>query len=139
MCEVPRFLSSEWFDELEATGPGGGQRSGTGHGDGRGDPELVVEVTVVGTPRGAVRYQVVLDREGAYALSREEAFWPPHVELRSDYATMAGIASGGLSVLDAFSLGRVRVCSGSSAVPAHSSRLVALDLMPRALRVTTTF
>ena len=152
---MPLFLSAEWFAELhkaasaeqfgsvlpvpageapEAGPPGPPEGAGTSEASG-----LVVEIVVAGAPQGEVRYQVVVGRSGALVLSPRAAHRPARVQFNSDYATMAGIASGGLLALEALSHGRAHVSGDISALSAHSVRLAGLDLMPPALRASTTY
>jgi hypothetical protein len=124
---VARFLSQEWFDELPAVG------------DESGDPDLIVEVAVSGTPDGDVRYQVVVRGERATVVSQEAAFMPAQVRMKSDYATMAGLACGKLSALDVLSAGQARVSGDVGALSANQSGVSGLDLVPPATRATTTY
>lgn len=88
---------------------------------------------------GDVRYQVVVEGARARVLPPGAAFRPAQVELSSDYATMAGIASGQMSAIDALSLGRARVSGDTAALSGERSGLAGIDLVPPALRATTTF
>ena len=124
---MARFLSRAWFDELP------------GVGDEPGEPDLIVEVAVSGTPDGDVRYQVVVRGERAGVVSQEAAFLPAQVEMKSDYATMAGIACGKLSALDALAAGQARVSGDIGALSGNQSSLSGLDLLPSAMRAGTTF
>jgi putative sterol carrier protein len=124
---VAHFLSQEWFDELPAAG------------NERGKPDLIVEVAVSGAPQGDVRYQVVVRGEHAAVVYREEGFRPAQVEMKSDYATMAGIASGRLSPLDALSAGQARVSGDIAALSSRQSTLLGLDMVPATTRAGTTF
>lgn len=126
---MARFLSPEWFGELSGRGPDGGSSP----------PDLVVEIVVSGTPDGEVRYQVMVCSARARVLPPGTAFWPAQVELHSDYATMAGIASGRLSAQDALSAGRARVSGDTAALPAHLPGMAGLDLMAPEARASTTF
>jgi SCP-2 sterol transfer family len=124
---VARFLSQEWFDELPAAG------------DEHDAPDLIVEIAVSGAPEGDVRYQVVVRGERAGVVAHEDAFLPPHAEMKSDYSTMAGIASGQLSALDALCAGQARVSGDIGALSSKQSTLAGLDLVPPSARATTTF
>jgi putative sterol carrier protein len=124
---VARFLSQEWFDQLPAVG------------DESGEPDLIVEVAVSGTPDGDVRYQVVVRGERATVVSQEAAFVPAQVRMKSDYATMADLACGKLSALDVLSAGQARVSGDIGALSAKQSAVSALDLVPPATRAATTY
>ncbi len=124
---MARFLSEEWFDELPAA---------TYEGD---DPDLVVEVAVSGAPEGDVRYQVVVRGERAGVVRQECEFRPAQVEMRSDYATMAGLASGQLSPLDALSAGQARISGDVGALSSRQSTFLGLDMVPATTRANTTF
>jgi hypothetical protein len=130
---VARFLSQEWFDELPALGNEPGR---PGQPD---QPDVVVEVAVTGAPEGDVRYQVVVRGQRTGVVSREAEFLPAQVEMKSDYATMAGIASGQLSALDALSAGQARVSGDIGVLSSTPSSLSSLDLVPAATRASTTF
>lgn len=149
---MARFLSDAWFDELSvgAEGapapPGPAGRSGTsdhattaGQMAESGPPELVVEVIASGAPEGEVRYQLVMELNGPKLVSRREDFRQPHVELRAGYTTLAGIASGELSAIDALSAGLARVSGDIAALSVNQSGIGGWDLLPAAVRATTTF
>ena len=176
---MARFLSREWFDELDrASGEaeelrssladrarpdvaveqqpgleaslgveplcvGEGQDVGEAQDVGEtlhvGEPDLVVDVVVSGTPEGEVRYQLVVDGDRARILSHEPGFWPAQVELASDYATMAGLASGRISALEALSRGQARLSGDMAALSSKQSTVGGLDLLPPPVRATTTF
>src|SRR5580658_3726905 len=111
---MARFLSEAWFDELlvgtevlvQSHGPAGG---------------LVVEVIASGAPEGEVRYQLVMELDGPRLVSRREDFQRAEVELRAGYATLAGIASGDLSAIDALSSGLARVSGNIAALSVNQS------------------
>jgi hypothetical protein len=103
------------------------------------DPQLVVDVVVSGAPEGEVRYQLVVYGKRARIVSDESGFWPAQVELSSDYATMAGLASGNLSALDALSAGRARLSGDIAALSMRQPVLGGLDLLPPPVRAGTTF
>ena len=126
---MARFLSDAWFDELSGEQvPAGSQAS-----------DLVVEVIASGAPEGEVRYQLVMELDGPRLVSRREDFRRAHVELRAGYATLAGIASGELSAIDALSGGLARVSGNIAALSVNQSGIGGLDLLPPAVRATTTF
>ena len=101
--------------------------------------DLVVEVIASGAPEGEVRYQLVMELDGPRLVSRREDFRRAHVELRAGYATLAGIASGELSAIDALSGGLARVSGNIAALSVNQSGIGGLDLLPPAVRATTTF
>jgi hypothetical protein len=154
---MARFLTPEWFAELEAAyaaeqGPSGLAGPGRGQGPGPGstgrtatptieDPgsPLVVEISVAGVPQGEVRYQVVVEGERARVVPPGGRFRQARAQLSSDYATMAGIASGELSATEALSLGRARISGDTGALSSGRSPLAGLDLLPAAVRARTTF
>jgi hypothetical protein len=137
---VACFLSPEWFGELRAGELQSGAAAGSpveGH-----QLDLVVGIAVPGAPDvlgGEVRYQVVVNGPGAAVLTGPDAGRTAHVLLNADYATVAGIASGRISVLDAISSGRARITGNTAALPAHQSALEALDLVPPLVRASTSF
>lgn len=134
---MARFLSREWFDELPAPPAVGAGRAASGPP--HDVPDLVVEISVSGAPDGDVRYQVVVRGDQAGVVAEEDAFLPAQVEMKSDYPTMAGIASGRVSARDALSAGQARVSGDIGALSSRQSTLVGLDLVPPRARATTTF
>jgi SCP-2 sterol transfer family len=128
---MARFLSPEWFGELGADADGAI--------DNAAGPALVVQISVTGAPEGEVRYQVVVEGTRPRVLPPGAVFRPAQVELSSDYATMAGIAEGNLSAIDALSLGRARVSGDTAALSTDGPALAGLDLVPPAVRARTTF
>ena len=149
---MARFLSDAWFDELSVgaarpagqdddAGQAGTEPATTAERVAGAVPahELVVEVIASGAPEGEVRYQIVMELDGPRLVSRREDFRPTHVELRAGYATLAGIASGELSAIDALSAGLARVSGNIAALSADEPGIGGLDLLPPAVRATTTF
>jgi putative sterol carrier protein len=90
-------------------------------------------------PDGEVRYQVAVKGPQAVVLSRRDAWRTAQVVLKADYATMAGIASGRLSALDAMASGQARITGNTAALSAHQAVLEALDLVPPSIRASTSF
>jgi hypothetical protein len=146
---MARFLSDAWFDELSVGAERlAGQHDNAGHEpSGTAEqvaadsaaPELVVEVIASGAPEGEVRYQIVMELDGPRLVSHRKDFRPANVELRASYATLAGIASGEVSAIDALSAGLARVSGNIAALSANQSGIGGLDLLPSAVRATTTF
>ena len=133
-------MSPEWFDELR----GGELRAGVGARSQApsSSPDLVVGVAVTSVPQvpeGEVRYQVAVRGPEAVVLTGPAARRAAQVVLSADYATMAGIASGRMSALDAMSSGRARITGNTAALSAHQSVLEALDLVPALVRASTSF
>jgi putative sterol carrier protein len=124
---VARFLSPEWFSALAQLG----------EPDDGGQPDLVVEVAVSGAPEGEVRYELVLEGDRARAVAGTA--WPSQARISSDYATFSGIASGRLSAFDALSSGRAKISGETSAISALAQALAGVDLVPAALRASTTY
>ena len=134
------FLSPEWFDELGASELQG--RPVVAAAAPTGAADLVVGVAVASAPwapDGEVRYQVAVKGTQAVVLCRPDVWRSAQVVLNADYATMAGIASGRLSALDAMSSGQARITGNTAALSAHQAVLEALDLVPPSVRATTSF
>ncbi|HTV11912.1 MAG TPA: SCP2 sterol-binding domain-containing protein [Acidimicrobiales bacterium] len=151
---MARFLTSEWFEELEAAyqaeaeGAAAAKVARAGAyrpGNAPGAPgqaataALVVEIFVAGAPQGEVRYQVVVEGERVRVVPPGAEQRTAQVRLRSDYATLAGIASGELSAIDALSLGRARISGDTGALGSRGTQLAGLDLVPAAVRARTVF
>lgn len=137
---VARFLSPEWFAELRAGELGAGPLEGVP--DAAAAPDLVVGVAVTSVPwaaAGVVRYQVAVTGPKAVVLAGPDACRTPQVVLSADYPTMAGIASGRISALDAMSSGRARITGNTAALSSHQAVLGSLDLVPALVRASTSF
>jgi hypothetical protein len=133
---MARFLSPEWFAELEAPTLEGALGNAVTRG---AEPALLVEISVAGTPQGAVRYQVMLDRGTARVLPPGRLLAGPQVTVRADYSTWAGIASGATSALDALSQGSAKLSGDTSALFAQSPSLDGRDLVPPTARARTSY
>jgi len=136
---MARFLSDAWFDELAGAVDRPPQDDGGRATPGSPEPGLVVEIIASGAPEGEVRYQIMVDGQSPRVVSRKAEFRPAQVELRADYATLAAIASGRQSAIEALSSGLARVSGNISALSANQSRLSALELLPQVVRAGTTF
>lgn len=127
---MARFLSPEWFDALGALD---GDDAGAG-----GAPRWVIEQVVTGTPRGDVHYQVTVTETGATRI-RAGAAAAPTVTFTSAYPTAAAIARGELSTHTALLEGQVRVSGDLSAMAEALGHVVGTDLVPVAVRASTTY
>lgn len=124
---MARFLSEEWFAEVE------------GQQDGPGDVgELVVEQVVTGTPDGEVRYRVSAGPGGA-RVERVSAAGEADLTFTTDYATASAIAEGKMSAEAALVQGLVRVAGGLRDLTNHADLLRFVDLVPASVRASTTF
>ncbi len=133
-------MSPEWFAELGADELRPGPPRGPA--DAPGPPDLVVGVAVTSVPGAAtevVRYQVAVTGPKAAVLVGPDAGRTAQVVLTADYPTMAGIASGRISALDAMSSGRARITGNTAALSAHQAALGSLDLVPALVRASTSF
>jgi putative sterol carrier protein len=86
-----------------------------------------------------VRYQVAVSGPKAVVLAGPDACRTAQVVLSADYPTMAGIASGRISALDAMSSGRARITGNTAALSVHQAALGSLDLVPALVRASTSF
>jgi hypothetical protein len=124
---MARFLSPEWFAALQ-----GSDVSGTPIEGG-----WVLEQVVTAVPGGDVRYQVEV-RHGTPHI-RTGALVAPTVIFTSDYPTATAIAQGELSTQAALLDGRVRVSGNLSGLADALGHLRGVDLVPAAVRGSTTY
>jgi hypothetical protein len=130
--EVARFLSGEWFAEMDRC-----RAAATGAGPSTtGAPSLALEVVVTAAPEGEVRYQVVVEGANAGVRWRREDLVPPGVRFTADFATLSGVAQGRITAVEALARGSARV-SGDTALLARIP--VLPDFLPPALRAGTTY
>jgi hypothetical protein len=125
---MARFLSSEWFAELEGPHP---EVAAPAEGS------WVLEQVVTATPDGDVRYQLVA-AEGVLQL-RGTTLTPATVTFTSDYPTAVAIARGQLSTQAALLDGRVRVAGNLSGIADMLHQLGRIDLVPAEVRTATTY
>ena len=107
-----RYLSPEWFEQLDAESAALGDHRGGGGAD-ASRPVVVLQQVVTGTPFGDVRYRVEI-RDGQ-ALLLGPATQSLHVEgspvvtITSDWETACSVASGKVSAHRALIEGRLKV------------------------------
>ncbi|MGH9077953.1 MAG: SCP2 sterol-binding domain-containing protein [Acidimicrobiales bacterium] len=133
---MARFLSAEWFDELDRVAPAGG----TGAGPGQARP--LANQVVTATPDGEVRYQVVVSDAGVGVRRLAPGVPPPGsapLTFTSDYTTASAIARGELSAQTALLEGHLRVAGNSTGMSEDLAQLAGTDLVPAGVRATTTY
>ena len=133
---MARFLSDEWFGEVNRLAPTVPD-----------DLDVIVEQHVAGGPGGDVAYQVrvaggrlTVGRVGR--VGRVGAAGPPQdpdVVLLLDYATAAALGTGRLTAHDAFLTGRIRLRTGVSQLERAATALAALAPSLAALAGSTTY
>lgn len=127
---MARFLSPEWFAALgAATGDETAALTSS---------RWVIEQVVTGAPEGDVRYQVIVD-DGGTTRIHAGAGATPTVTFTSAYPTAAAIARGELSTHGALMDGRVRVSGDLGAMADALGHVVGTDLVPDAVRDSTTY
>ena len=129
---MARFLSTEWFDEVNRLAPP--------------VPDVLKVVTeqhVTGGPEGDAAYQVKADG-GRLTVGRSDAAdtastADADVVLVLDYATAEALARGRLTTHDAFLGGRIRLRGGISQLERAATTLAALAPFLAELARTTTY
>ena len=115
---MARFLTSEWFEELENT-----PRSNVSP-----DVQLVIQQIVPDGPDGDEVAYVVTTADGAITVRRGRAE-APDVTFTQDLATAEAIHRGELSAQTAFIEGRLRLGGDLRAVIERAGALVQLHDM----------
>jgi len=126
---MARFLSPEWFTELDAAQAAPPEPA-------KGDP-CVLEQVVTATPQGEVRYQLVVS--GGAVRFHAPSSLAATVTFTSDYPTASAIARGELSTQAALLDGRVRVSGNLSGIADALRQVSGLDLVPASVRAATTY
>jgi alkyl sulfatase BDS1-like metallo-beta-lactamase superfamily hydrolase len=125
---VARYLSPEWFDEINAVAAEevdvGGLR-------------LVVQQVVTDGPDGEVRYAVRIEGGHVRVVPGEAA--DADVTVTEDHETATAVARGELAAPAAFMTGRIRVTGETSALPAAVPVLHRLDARFAEVRARTTY
>jgi len=128
---VARYLSPEWFDDLNATA--------------RSRPEpapvdsahLSLQQVVTGGPDGDVRYWVRLD-EGKVTAGLGEAESPDAV-ISQSYDTAVGVVRGDTRVQAALMSGEIRLAGNIATLIDHQDALRGLDETFAELRARTSY
>lgn len=127
---MARFLSPEWFREIETAAPlrppAGGDR-------------LTIKQVVRGGPEGDVTYVVVVQGGQARIEEGRDAGPSPDLTITTDWDTAAAIAQGALSAERALMDGRMRFAGNLDRLAARAAGLAGLDPVPTRVRETTTY
>jgi predicted lipid carrier protein YhbT len=129
---VPRYLSAEWFDEVNQAAAGDPQLQVDTAG-----VTLTIQQVVTGSPDGDVRYAVRV-RDGVVEVSLGEDPGAD-VTMTEEWDTAVKVASGQLSPATAFMTGRIRVSGNVGALLDAQGSLRELDQVFAGLRERTTF
>lgn len=129
---MARYLSPEWFDEINATAAAGDVSDAVTEG-----LRLVVQQLVTDGPDGDVRYAVRIE-DGRVAVVPGEAP-DADVTVTEDHATATAVARGDLAAPVAFMTGRIRVTGDTRALLAAQPALHRLDAVFAEVRARTSF
>jgi len=129
---VARFLSPEWFDDVNAAAASDDVSAAVTPG-----LRLVVQQIVTDGPDGEVRYAVRIE-DGKVAVVPGDA-GDPDVTVTEDHATATSVARGDLAAPVAFMTGRIRVSGDTRALLTAQPALHRIDAMFASLRERTTY
>lgn len=129
---MPRFLSPEWLDELNAAAAHDPSVASAIAG-----ATLTLQQVVTGTPAGEIAYAVRIG-DGRVVITAGRA---EHADatITEDAETAAAISSGRLTSQTAILAGRVRVSGDLGALVEHQDLLERLDHVFADVRETTTY
>lgn len=128
---MARYLSPEWFDDLNAAAR---QRADPAAG---GPSRLSLQQVVTGSPEGDVRYWVRLD-EGRVTAGLGEAEAPDAVVSQS-YETAVGVARGDVRVQAALMSGEISLTGNIATLIDHQDALRGFDATFSELRGRTSY
>ncbi|HVF73464.1 MAG TPA: SCP2 sterol-binding domain-containing protein [Acidimicrobiales bacterium] len=129
---MARFLSREWFDDVNAAAASDDVAAAVTPG-----LRLVVQQVVTDGPEGDVRYAVRIE-DGAVAVVPGDAP-DPDVTVTEDHATATAVAQGELAAPVAFMTGRIRVSGDTRALLTAQPALHRLDAVFASVRERTTY
>lgn len=129
---MARYLSPEWFAEINATAAAGDVSDAVSEG-----LRLVIQQLVTDGPEGDVRYAVRIE-DGTVAVVPGEAP-DADVTVTEDHATATAVARGDLAAPVAFMTGRIRVTGDTRALLAAQPALHRLDAVFAEVRERTSF
>ena len=127
-----RYLSPEWFEEVNEVAPAGG-----GVGAAGADAPFCVQQIVTGGPDGDVRYWVRF--EGGAVEAGLGEIGAPDVTVRQSYDTASAVSSGQLSAHAAIVEGRIRVSGDTTLLLEHQTALQELAAALDPVRRRTTY
>lgn len=127
-----RYLSPEWFEEVNAAAAAGGVADHVGEG-----LRLVVQQVVTGGPDGDVHYAVRIE-DGAVSIVPGDAA-DADVMVTEDHDTATRVARGDLAAPVAFMTGRIRVTGDTRTLLAAQPALHRLDALFVELRARTIY
>jgi alkyl sulfatase BDS1-like metallo-beta-lactamase superfamily hydrolase len=128
---VARYLSPEWFDELNAAAR---KRS---EPPPAGSARLSLQQVVTGSPDGDVRYWVRMD-EGTVTAGIGEAESPDAV-ISQSYDTAVRVVRGDIQVQTALMSGEIRLAGNIATLVDHQESLRGLDATFSELRGRTSY
>jgi putative sterol carrier protein len=129
---VARFLSPEWFDDVNAAAANDDVSAAVTPG-----LRLVVQQIVTDGPDGEVRYAVRIE-DGKVAVVPGEA-GEPDVTVTEDHATATAVAQGELAAPVAFMTGRIRVSGDTRVLLSAQPVLHRLDAVFASVRERTSY
>ena len=121
-----RFLSAEWFAQMEAATSGGAPVG----------PAVSVHQRVTGAPEGDVEYTL---RVTGGRVTFEPGPGGADVEVVADYHTAAAISQGRLTAWQAFAAGRLRVLGSVTALVAAQDAFASLGRQTAPVSGTTDY
>lgn len=129
---MARFLSPEWFDDVNAAAANDDVSAAVTPG-----LRLVVQQIVTDGPDGEVRYAVRIE-DGKVAVVPGEA-GEPDVTVTEDHATATAVAQGELAAPVAFMTGRIRVSGDTRVLLSAQPVLHRLDAVFASVRERTSY
>lgn len=129
---MPRYLSPQWFEEVNAATRPEGQAADT-----TGAARLTLQQVVTGAPEGEVRYWVRV-RDGSVEAGLGEAA-EADATVSQSYDTAVAVVTGQLSVQAALMAGRIRLSGRISALVDQHEALEGIDAAFADVRRRTTY
>ncbi len=114
---MARFLSHEWFEEVNLAAAGARPEEGPAEA-------ITIRQVITDSPEGSLEYTVVVSASGL-ELRRGEVP-DPDVTITEDYRTAVALAKGQVTAGEALAAGRIRVSGDTSSLLAGQRRLEAL-------------
>lgn len=129
---MARYLSPEWFDEINAAAGAAAELSDAAVG-----LRLVIQQVVTDGPEGDVRYAVRVEDGRVTVVPGEAA--DAAVTVTEDHATATAVACGELAAPAAFMTGRIRVTGDTGVLMEAQPALHRLDAVFAGVRERTTY
>ena len=129
---MPRYLSDEWIDELDAAA-----QAHPSLVTATQDVDLVIQQEVTGGPDGDVAFHVAVDHGSVRFRSGRAP--EADVTFTQDHGTAVAVGTGELSAQTAFMIGKLRITGDVEALMRHMDAFDGVEDVFESVRASTAY